>query len=152
MASLNRALVIGNLGQDPELRATGGGQSVATLRVATNERWTDKAGQTQERTEWHSIVVWGKQAEQCKEYLTKGSQIFAEGRLQTREWTDKEGHKRFSTEIVAQRVLFLGRRGEGGGGAPRSSGGFGGGASSGSGSTTSQDQGPPLPEDDDIPF
>lgn len=108
MASVNKVILIGNLGDDPEVRYTGTGQAVATIRMATNERWTDKGGQQQERTEWHRVIVWGKQAEQCKEYLSKGRQIYVEGRLQTREWNDKEGHKRYTTEIVAQRIQFLG--------------------------------------------
>lgn len=112
MASVNKVILIGNLGDDPDFRSTGTGQSVATLRMATNERWTDKNGQQQERAEWHRVVVWGKQAEHCKEYLSKGRQVYVEGRLQTREWTDKEGHKRYTTEVVAQRVQFLGGPGE----------------------------------------
>lgn len=108
MASVNKVIIIGNLGADPEVRVTGGGQSVATLNIATNERWIDKSGQKTERTEWHRVIVWGKQAELCKEYLTKGRPLYVEGRLQTREWTDKTGNKRYTTEIVAQRIQFLG--------------------------------------------
>lgn len=108
MASVNKVILIGNLGADPEVRFTGSGQSVATLRIATSERWQDKSGQKAERTEWHRIIVWGKQAELCKEYLSKGRSIYVEGRLQTREWTDKEGSKRYTTEVVAQRIQFLG--------------------------------------------
>jgi single-strand DNA-binding protein len=108
MASVNKVILIGNLGADPDVRFTGSGQSVARLRIATSERWTDKSGQKSERTEWHTVIVWGKQAELCKEYLSKGRQIYIEGRLQTREWTDKEGNKRYSTEVVAQRIQFLG--------------------------------------------
>lgn len=115
MASVNKVILIGNLGDDPEKRVTGAGQPVTTLRIATNERWTDKAGQKQERTEWHRIVVWGPQAENCAQYLAKGRQVYVEGRLQTRQWDDKEGNKRWTTEIVAQRVQFLG-----GPGGPRS--------------------------------
>lgn len=148
--SLNKAMIIGNLGDDPEVRFTGGGQAVATLSVATNERWTDKAGQAQERTEWHRVVVWGKQAEQCKEYLSKGRQVFVEGRIQTRDWTDKEGHKRYTTEIIAQRVQFLGGRGGGGPGA-----GAGGGSSAGGGGGFRQPDPTPAANEepgDDIPF
>lgn len=112
MASLNKVMLIGNLGQDPEVRFTPAGQAVATFSIATTERWTDKAGQKQEKTEWHRIVVWGKQAENCKEYLSKGRPVFVEGRMQTREWTDKEGKKRYTTEIVANLVQFLGAPGE----------------------------------------
>lgn len=111
MASVNKVIVIGNLGDDPEKRVTGSGQAVTTLRIATNERWTDKAGQKQERTEWHRVVVWGPQAENCAQYLAKGRQVYVEGRLQTRQWDDKEGVKRYTTEIVAQRVQFLGGKG-----------------------------------------
>lgn len=108
MASVNKVMLIGNLGADPEVRATGSGQTVATLRMATTERWLDKSGQKAEKTEWHRVVVWGRQAELCKEYLSKGRQVYVEGRLQTREWTDKDGNKRYTTEVVAQRVQFLG--------------------------------------------
>lgn len=107
MASLNRVIIIGNLGQDPEKRVTGSGQAVCNFSVATSERWNDKSGQKQERTEWHRIVVWGDQAERCVQYLAKGRQVCIEGRLQTRQWEDN-GNKRSTTEIVAQRVLFLG--------------------------------------------
>lgn len=122
MASVNKVIIIGNLGADPEKRVTGTGQTVATLNVATNEKWTDKAGQKQERTEWHRVVVWGQQADNCAQYLSKGRQVYVEGRLQTRQWDDKEGNKRYTTEVVAQRVQFLGggsgeRRTEGGAGA-----------------------------------
>ncbi len=151
MASLNKVMLIGNLGDDPEVRATPGGQNVATLRMATNERWTDKGGQQQERTEWHRVVVWGKQAEQCKEYLHKGSPIFVEGRIQTREWQDKEGHRRFTTEVVAQRVQFLGGRG---GGAAGGAGG-GRGQTSGGGSGGWDESAMPAADtggDEDVPF
>ena len=115
MASLNRVLLIGNLGGDPEKRFTPSGQAVATFNIATTERWKDKtSSQQQERTEWHRIVVWGQQAENCSQYLSKGRPVFVEGRLQTRQWEDKNGAKRTTTEIVAQRVLFLGS-GQGGG-------------------------------------
>ena len=122
MASVNRVILIGNLGRDPELRFTAGGQPVASFTVATNERWNDRDGKAQERTEWHRIVVWGKQAETCANYLQKGRSVYIEGRLQTREWEDKEGQKRQTTEIVAQTVQFLGSREGGGGGAPRGAG------------------------------
>jgi single-strand DNA-binding protein len=117
MASVNKVILIGNLGADPEMRSTPNGQQVVTLRLATNERWTTRDGQQNERTEWHRVVVWGKQAEICNEYLRKGRQVYIEGRIQTREWQDKEGQKRYTTEIVAQTVQMLGSRpgGEGGG-------------------------------------
>jgi single-strand DNA-binding protein len=110
MGGINKAILIGNLGAPPEMRYTPGGQAVANFRIATNEKWTDKAGQAQERTEWHRIVVWGKLAELCNQYLVKGRQVYVEGRLQTREWMDKENHKNYTTEVVAQQVTFLGGR------------------------------------------
>jgi len=151
---VNKVILIGNLGVDPEVRFTPSGQAVANFRIATNESWTDKSGNKQEKTEWHRIVVWGKLGELCGEYLKKGRQAYIEGRLQTREWTDKEGKKNYTTEVVANVVQFLGggagARTEGGapaahtdfGTAPAAdSGGFGGGA---------PDNGPPP--SDDIPF
>ncbi len=107
-------ILIGNLGADPELRYTPGGQAVCDIRLATNESWMDKNGQKQERTEWHRVVMWGKPAEICKQYLAKGQKLYVEGRLQTRSWDDKEGNKRYSTEIVATDFMFLG-----GGAGPR---------------------------------
>lgn len=110
-SSVNKAIVLGNLGRDPEVRYTAGGQSVANFSVATSESWTDKTtGNKQEKTEWHRIVVWGKVAELCGQYLSKGRKVYVEGRLQTREWTDKEGKKNYSTEIVANQVVFLGSK------------------------------------------
>lgn len=109
MASgVNKVILIGRLGSDPEVRYTSNGGAVANFNMATNESWTDKQGQKQERTEWHKIVVWGKLGELCGQYLSKGRQAYVEGRLQTREWQDKEGNKRYTTEIVAQGVQFLG--------------------------------------------
>ncbi len=107
MASLNKVLILGNLGADPDMRTTGSNQVVATLSVATNERWTDAAGVKQERTEWHKVVVWGRQAEFCGQYLQKGSAVFIEGRIQTRSWEDKDGQKRYSTEIVANNLQLV---------------------------------------------
>lgn len=104
---VNKVILIGNLGIDPEVRYTQGGAAVANFRIATSENWVDKSGQKQERTEWHRIVVWGKQAELCGEYLSKGRQVYVEGRLQTREWTDKENRKQYTTEVVANQVVFL---------------------------------------------
>ncbi|MCB9652365.1 MAG: single-stranded DNA-binding protein [Deltaproteobacteria bacterium] len=126
MASLNKVTLIGNLGADPEVRYTASGSPVANFRIATSEQWTDRSGEKQERTEWHRIVVWGKTAEICGEYLRKGRSVYVEGRLQSREWEDKEGVKRTTVEINADRVLFLGGRGEGGGGGGGSYGGGGG--------------------------
>jgi single-strand DNA-binding protein len=142
MAGINKVIVIGNLGGDPEVRYTPSGSAVANFNVATSESWKDKnTGEKKERTEWHRIVVWGKLGELCGEYLSKGRQVYIEGRLQTRSYDDKDGVKRYMTEIIATDVQFLGSKESGGsrsgGGAPpRES--FGG-------------QGPP-PSDDDIPF
>lgn len=108
MPSLNKVLLIGHLGQDPELRYLPSGQPVANFSVATSEKWKGKDGNTSEKTEWHRIVVFGKVAENCKQYLVKGSPVYVEGRLQTREWQNKEGQKQRTTEIVAQSVQFLG--------------------------------------------
>ena len=114
MASVNKVILIGNLGADPEIRFLPSGQPVANLRLATNEKWKGQDGNMQERTEWHRVVVFGKQAELCKEYLSKGRQIYLEGRIQTRKWNDKEGKERYTTEVVARDIRFLGGRGEGG--------------------------------------
>lgn len=108
MASINKATLIGNLGKDPEVRHTPAGQSVANFSLATNEHWTDKSGEKREKTEWHRIVVWGKQAETCAQYLKKGRSVYVEGRISTREWTDNGGQKRYTTEIIANNVTFLG--------------------------------------------
>lgn len=105
--SLNKVMIIGRLGQDPELKYTPGGAAVCNFSIATSESWTDKSGQKQEKTEWHRIVVWGKLAELCNQYLGKGRQAFVEGKLQTRAWEDKEGQKRYTTEIMANTVQFL---------------------------------------------
>jgi len=154
--SVNKVILVGRLGRDPETRYTGGGQAVANFSVATDETYKDKNGERQKRTEWHKIVVWGKQAEIAQQYLKKGSLIFIEGRIQSREWQDKEGQKRTSFEIVASNFRMLGGRGDGAAGGGSSFGGgarseehdqsgggeeFGGGASSG-----------PEISDDDIPF
>src|SRR5437764_5999379 len=152
MGSVNKVILVGNLGRDAELRYTPGGAAVATINMATTEVWNDKAGQRQEKTEWHRVVLWGKTAESLNEYLTKGKQIYVEGRLQTRQWDDKDGNKRYTTEIRGDRIVLLG----GGGGGGR---GGGGSARSGGGSETAGgDFGGPGPEtsapltDDDIPF
>ncbi len=112
MAGVNKVILIGNLGRDPEVRYTGDGKPVANFTMATTERWNDPAGERKEKTEWHRIVVWGKQAEIAGEYLRKGRQVYVEGSLQTREWTDRDGNKRQTTEIRAQRFQMLGRRDE----------------------------------------
>ena len=110
---INKVILIGNLGADPETRHTAGGSAVTNLSLATSESWRDKqSGDMQEKTEWHRIVVWGKQAEIAGEWLRKGRQVFVEGSLQTREWTDRDGNKRYTTEVKAQRFLMLGRAGD----------------------------------------
>ncbi len=106
--SVNKVILLGRLGQDPELKYTPGGAAVCNFSMATTESWTDKSGQKQEKTEWHRIVVWGKLAELCNQYLAKGRQAFVEGRLQTRSWDDKDGSKRYTTEIMANTVQFIG--------------------------------------------
>jgi single-strand DNA-binding protein len=125
--SVNKVILVGRLGRDPETRYTGGGQAVANFSMATDESYKDKNGERQKRTEWHKIVVWSKLAEIAQQYLKKGSLLYLEGRLQTREWQDKEGQKRTTTEIVATNFRMLGGRAEGaaaggGGGAARSGG------------------------------
>lgn len=114
MAGVNKVILIGNLGRDPEIRYTQSGQAVTNFTLATNETWKDKDGQKAEKTEWHRIVAWGKLAELCSQYLAKGRTVYIEGRLQTRDWEDKDGHKRQTTEINASTVQFLGGQGDGG--------------------------------------
>ena len=127
MGSVNKVILVGNLGRDAELRYTPGGAAVATINMATTEVWNDKSGQRQEKTEWHRVVLWGKSAESLAEYLTKGKQIYVEGRLQTRQWDDKDGNKRYTTEIRGDRIVLLG-----GGGGGRGAGGGSRGAGSSS--------------------
>jgi single-strand DNA-binding protein len=145
MGSVNKIILVGNLGRDPEVRFTPGGQPVANFTLATSEQWTDKGGQRQERTEWHRVVAYDRLAEQARDYLSKGRQVYVEGRLQTRQWDDKDGNKRSTTEVIARQIVFLG---SGGGGGAR-----GEGASRGGGVTSSSEPSsePPL-SDDDIPF
>jgi len=159
--SVNRVILVGRLGRDPETRYTGSGQAVANFSVATDESYKDRNGERQKRTEWHKIVVWGKQAEIAQQYLKKGSLVFIEGRIQSREWQDKEGQKRTSFEIVANNFRMLGGRADSaaaaagagamGGGAPRASDDFEQSAppeeSYGGGSA-----GAPEISDEDIPF
>ena len=109
MFGINRVILIGNLGADPEVRSTSNQQSVTQFNLATSESWVNRKGERQEKTEWHRVVVWGKLAETCAKYLAKGRQVFVEGRLQTRSWETDQGQKRFTTEVVANQVLFLGR-------------------------------------------
>jgi single-strand DNA-binding protein len=152
---LNKVMLIGNLGRDPEVRSTPSGQAVASFTLATTRRWRDKNGQKQEQTEWHNIVVWGKQAEIAGQYLTKGKQVYIEGRLQTRSWDDRQsGEKKYRTEIVCDNFQMLGQRGTDfephAGASASASTSYGGGSSSG----PSYDEGDygGGPEDDDIPF
>lgn len=155
-ASINKVILIGNLGANPELKYLPSGQAVCEMRLATNESYTDKQGVKQDRTEWHRVVVWGKQAENCSQYLTKGRQVYVEGRLQTRTWDDKDGNKRYMTEIVAAQVQFLGGGGEAGGRAPGAPGGPGGstGGRRGGGDEPPPDFGgsPDGNDDNNIPF
>jgi single-strand DNA-binding protein len=150
MGSVNKVILVGNLGRDAELRYTPGGTAVATLNMATTEVWTDKGGQRQERPR-HRVVFWGKVAESLTEYLTKGKQIYIEGRLETRQWNDKDGNKRYTTEIKGDKIVLLGGGGgRGGGGMSR-----GGGEESLGGGQPSHGGGdiPDTPlTDDDIPF
>jgi single-strand DNA-binding protein len=159
--SVNKVILVGRLGRDPETRYTGGGQAVANFSLATDESYKDRNGERQKRTEWHKIVVWGKQAEIAQQYLKKGSLIFVEWRIQSREWQDKEGQKRTSFEIVANNFRMLGGRAEGAAGAAAAGGGaMGGGASRGgeefdAGATHEEPAsggGGPEISDEDIPF
>ena len=161
--SVNKVILVGRLGQNPEVRYTPSGAAVANFSVATNESWTDKSGQKQERTEWHRIVVWGKLAELCNQYLQKGRQVYVEGRLQTRQWQDKDNQTKYTTEVQAQTVQFLGAgagasagapgREVSAGGAPgmEMAGGDFGGAPAG-GMRAAQPQQEPSFTEDDIPF
>ena len=140
---VNKVMLIGNLGRDPEIRYTASGAPVANFTLATNEVWTNKKGEREERTEWHRIVAFGKLGEICEQYLGKGKQIYIEGKLQTKQWEDREGNKRSTTEIIANNMMMLGRAGdthqvpEGDGGRPAPS---------------VESPAPTTPEEDDIPF
>jgi single-strand DNA-binding protein len=166
---LNRVILIGNLGQDPELRYTQNSQAVLNLRIATTESYFDtNTKERKEKTEWHTVVMWGKRGEALHKFLSKGSRICVEGRLQTRTWEDKTGAKRYATDVNATNIILLGGRGEGGGGGGRSEGGGGGGGGRGGGGAGGggYDPGPSHDEfgghdnggggdpqnDDDIPF
>ena len=144
MASVNKVILVGNLGKDPEVRFTPSGRAVAKFSLATTDSWMDQESGRQERTEWHNIVVWGKQAENCGQYLAKGRQVYIEGAIRSRSYDDKDGNKRYITEIVAQRVQFLG----GGSGGSRSGQQY---ESGGSGGGFDDFGGGPVPEDD-VPF
>lgn len=141
--SVNKVILVGNLGKDPEIRYTPSGKAVARFPLATGEVWNDAEGNRQERTEWHNIVVWGKQAETCSQYLAKGRQVFIEGAIRSRAYDDRDGNRRYITEIIGQRVQFLGGRG----------GGEGAGASAPPPPTPEESQPPGGgSEEDDIPF
>jgi single-strand DNA-binding protein len=142
--SVNKVILIGRLGKDPEMRFTQGGRAVTSFSLATNENWTDQSGERQERTEWHRIVTWGKLAENCAKLLNKGKQVYIEGRLQTRSWDDRDGNKRYTTEIVANAMQILSAM-EGGGGDRTLTGDEGGDLPAGNGM-------PGSPEFDDVPF
>ncbi len=164
---VNKVILIGNLGRDPEVRSTPSGQTVASFSLATNRKWRDRDGNRQEQTEWHSVVCWGRQAEVAGQYLTRGKKIYVEGRLQTSSWEDRQsGEKKYRTEIICENFQMLGGRdsgGGGGGGGSYGGGSYSGGGGSGGGGT--QGDGPDRaagpqgggdfgaePEDDDIPF
>jgi single-strand DNA-binding protein len=173
MAGINKVILIGNLGRDPELRYTQSGQAVVNFSLATSENWTDKgSGERVERTEWHRIVAWGRTGELCAQYLSKGRTVYIEGRLQTRDWEDREGNKRTTTEINAQTVQFLGGprgsgdQGSGHSGPPADGAGDSGGGAEGGGSAEGGGEGfgggggsgaepagnAPSKPDGDIPF
>ena len=165
MASVNKVILLGNLGRDPETRYTTGGDAVTNLRIATTETWKDKSGEKQEKTEWHSVVLFGRQAEIAGEYLKKGRSVYIEGRLQTRKYTDKDGVEKYSTEVVADRMQLIGGGRDGGGGDDEMAGGGGGRAPArggGAGAGGGGGQRPPAGAgggkkggedfDDDIPF
>lgn len=149
---INKVILIGNLGADPELKYTPSGQAVANLRIATSKKWTDKQGQPQERTEWHRVIVWGKSGETAHRYLKKGSQVFIEGELQTRSWDDKDGKKRYSTEVVAQSMKFLGGKRDGFASGASDEGGSFNASSGNTGSGDDAGMPPPFDQEDDIPF
>ena len=147
MASVNKVILVGNLGRDPEVRRMPSGDAMVNLSIATTDTWKDKGGERQEKTEWHRVVMFGRVAEVAGEYLKKGSQAYFEGRLQTRKWTDKEGQDKYTTEVVADRMQMLGSRSSGSGG-----GGFGENSSSSKASGSSEFSGGLDELQDDIPF
>lgn len=147
MASLNKVMLIGNLGKDPEVRYTTSGTPVASFSLATSERFKGKNGDWEEKTEWHNVILWGRLAEIAGEYLGKGKTVYIEGRLQTRKWQDREGKDRYTTEVVGEKMQMLSARGEGGGRAPA---GRGGSQEYGGGSPGFEE--PAFNPDDDIPF
>ena len=163
--SLNKAMLIGNVGQDPEIRTIPSGARVAQFSVATNRRWNDKNGQQQEKTEWHRIVAWEKLVEVIERFVKKGDRIYVEGEIEYRQYQDKDGVTKYTTEIRARDVVLLGGRSDGGGGGDwdrggsrpaasgaRSGSGGGGGGGGKGGSDYDDFQAPPFEEDDDLPF
>ena len=149
MGTVNKVIIVGNLGRDAEVRYTPGGAAVSTISLATTDVWNDKtSGERQERTEWHRVVLWGKQAETLNDYLKKGRQSYAEGKLQTRKWQDRDGNDRYTTEVRADRIVLLGGRGEGG----RGEGGGGDYGARPSSSPSGPAPAPPELTEDDIPF
>jgi single-strand DNA-binding protein len=163
--SLNKAMLIGNVGQDPEIRTIPNGARVAQFSVATSRRWNDRSGQQQEKTEWHRVVAWEKLVEIIERYVKKGDRIYVEGEIEYRQYQDKDGVTKYSTEIRAREVVLLGNKGDGGGGggdwdrggsrpaaSAARSGGGGGGAGGKGGSDYDDYQAPPLEDDDDLPF
>ena len=150
MGTVNKVIIVGNLGRDAEVRRTPGGAAVTTISVATTETWNDKSsGERQERTEWHRVVIWGKTAETLEPYLLKGRQVYVEGKLQTRKWQDRDGNDKYTTEIRSDRIVLLGSRG--GGGGTGGEGDYGARGSSPS-SSAGPAPGPPELTEDDIPF
>jgi single-strand DNA-binding protein len=151
MASINKVILIGNLGNDPEVRFTQQGTCVATLSIATSERWKGKTGEMEERTEWHRVVLWNRLAELARDYLAKGRSVYIEGKLQTRKWEDNQGQTKYTTEVVGQTMQFIGSKSDSTG----SGGGYNQSPSSGSkasNQSSNNDEPPPFGEDDDIPF
>jgi single-strand DNA-binding protein len=153
MSGVNKVILVGNLGSDPDVRYTTGNQPVAHFSLATSESWTNKNGERVDRTEWHRVTVWGKQAEKVGEFLSKGRQVYVEGKLRTRSWEGKDGQKRYTTEVIADSVVFLGGgRGEGGGRGPARQ-------AEAAGGKPPAEEGPmdiggaePPPDEEDIPF
>jgi single-strand DNA-binding protein len=148
---LNKAILIGNLGMDPELRFTQSGQAILRMRLATTESYVDRNKERQERTEWHTVIVWGNRGEALNKILSKGRSICVEGRIQTRQWEDKDGNKRSTTEIVATNIVLL-SGGRGGGGGGGGGGDYGGGSGGGGGGGGGGGDYPDDFGDDDIPF
>ena len=149
MASLNKVMLIGNLGKDPEVRYTTAGTAVASFSMATTEKFKSKSGEWEDRTEWHNVTVWGRLAEISGEYLSKGKPVYIEGRLQTRKWQDREGVDRYTTEVVAEKMQMLGGKNGGSGNASNNGNGGTGGGQGVSGGSIEE---PPFSPDDDIPF